>query len=86
MRRRPSGVCLPDFRWPPCILQRERGPLAPTTTRARQKPPALVRAPHNGAQVFRPAILYRFAQKAHVAPACSALAQARFFARKELYK
>ena len=81
MRRRPSGVCLPDFRWPPCILQRERGPLGPTTTRARQKPPALVRASHDGAQVFLPAILI-FARKAHVARA-RRQRQARFFGQPD---
>ena len=60
IRRRPSGVCLPDFRCPPCIPHLERGrPSGPITTRARQLPPTLVRAPQGGAQVCLPAMIYR---------------------------
>ena len=70
MRRRPSGVCLPLPSAEPCIRHRDRGPSGPTTTRARQKPPALVRAPQDGAHVCLPAIYVPFRQKAHVARAC----------------
>ena len=59
MRFRPSGVCLPDSKWPPCILHLERGPSGPMTTRARQLPPALVRAPQAGAHAFLPTMIFR---------------------------
>jgi hypothetical protein len=60
MRLRPASVCLPDRKCPPCILHLERGrPSGPITTRARQLPPTLVRAPQGGAQVCLPAMIYR---------------------------
>ena len=59
IRFRPAGVCLPDSKCPPCILHLERGPSGPITTRARQLPPALVRAPQAGAHAFRPTMFFR---------------------------